>query len=272
MTHAADHSTSGAIIGGSLHKDGYVGVIRYAAEGRANVNITPSEARDLKRNGIAIGIVLEHEANWLLHTASVAGRVSGSREICRACGLPDGVIYMAADFDVTNGGPTAPGSPGDQNMHTVLASLLEAAAVIGDANVGFYGSKFAIDWLQRHAPWIKFYWQTEAWSHGQFNPTACLFQRAASAIVGGVQVDIDDVLKPSWGQRVQPVKPKPRPIPKVHPKIAAAAIAGAIVTGLQALLHAHGVGSWHPTPAESSAITLAAATLAGFLKNAPTTR
>ena len=216
-TFVADHSTAGAIIGGSLKKAGFTGVVRYAAAGRGNVNITPAEVKDLHANGLSVGVVLEHEANWLLNTPSVAARVAGSRDICRACGLPDGVIYLAADFDITNGGPTAPGSPGDKNMRTALASLAAAGRVIGFQNVGFYGSKFAVDWLLKNATWVKYFWQTEAWSHGELSPAAQLFQRAQSTNVAGVSVDIDVQLKPDWGQRhpqAQPAKPPAPPAPK----------------------------------------------------------
>ena len=212
MSLAGDHSTSGAIIGGSLRQAGFVGIVRYACEGRGDVNITPSEVKDLQANGIQIGIVCEHEADWLLRPG-VGGRVAGSREITRACGLPDGVTFLAADFDVTNGGPTAPGSRGDHNMQAVAVALTEAAGVLGRKNVGFYGSKFAIDWLLAHGWGDILFWQTEAWSMGQRSPHACLFQRAASTSVHGVAVDIDEVWKPSWGQRVAAPAPAPE-LPK----------------------------------------------------------
>lgn len=53
---------------------------------------------------------------------------------------------------------------------------------------------------------------------------------------------------------------------KPTPKVTAAAVAGVITTGLQALLHAHGLAHWNPTPVEASAITTTAAVLAGYLK------
>lgn len=210
-----DHSTNNnpTIIGGSLKREGFSGVIRYAAEGRENVNITSGEVHDLRDNGIEIGIVLEHEDNWLLIPNLVEERVLASREICRACGLPDGTIYMASDFDVTLGGPTRPGSPGDRNMQVVFESLQKAGNVIGRQNVGFYGSKFAIDWLVVKAPWITKYWQTEAWSMNEKNDHACLFQRAQTVTVAGVEVDVDEIWKSNWGQRDFFKTPEPRPRP-----------------------------------------------------------
>jgi hypothetical protein len=218
VTLIADHSTGRSstgrsiIIGGTLRRLGYEGVVRYACAGRANVSITPGEIADLKANGIPVAIVCEHEADWLLR-ANVAGRVSGSRDITRACHLDDGVTWCAADWDATLGGPTSPGSPGDKNMHGVHAGLKQAASVIGPSNVGFYGGYYAIDWLVRNAPWIQWHWQAEAWSHGNRHPKARIFQRAQSANVAGVQIDLNERLSASWGQRVHVTPPKPPPPP-----------------------------------------------------------
>jgi hypothetical protein len=208
-TLAGDHSTAGAIIGAALKQAGMgAGLIRYACGGRSDVNITAAEVADLRAHGVSVGIVLEHQADWLLSMDSVPSRVLASREVTRSVGLPDGVTYMAADWDCTNGGPVVPGGLGERNLRSILTSLQRAATVIGPDNVGFYGSKFAIDWLLIHAPWLRWYWQTEAWSQGERSQHACLYQRAQSVSVAGVVVDVDEVWKPQWGQRAHP-QPKP---------------------------------------------------------------
>lgn len=206
-----DHSTGGARIGGTLRAQGFHGIVRYAAEGRSDVNISRAEADDLKANGIPIGVVCEHSAQFLLGGFAVGvQRARGAESVARAAGLGSGVMYFAADWDCTNGGPTFPGSPGDQNMHEILNTLSGAASVIGRDNVGFYGSYFAIDWLVHNAPWIKWYWCTEAWSKGLVHPRANLYQRATSTNVAGVDCDIDVILTANWGQRTgKPVPPKP---------------------------------------------------------------
>ena len=215
-----DHSTGGAIIGGALRQAGFSGIIRYACEGRGDVNITPAEVRDIYNNGLELGIVLEHEANWLLRTDSIAARVNGSRAITRECNVPDGVLYLAADFDATNGGPTAPGSTGDQNMHTIAQSFKIAASIIGEENVGWYGSTFGIDWLLANLPWVRWFWQTEAWSRGIVHPKAHLFQRANSVSVNNVDIDLDPVLeagvREGWGARGAAIPTPPPPPPEVN--------------------------------------------------------
>lgn len=271
---AADHSTAGAIIGGTLKRDGFQGVVRYAAEGRGNVNITPAEIKDLAVNGIPVAIVCEHEADWLLHTDSVAGRVVGARDITRACGVPDGVVYLAADFDATLGGATSPGSQGDVNLLAIEKSLNVAAGILGRENVGFYGGYYAIDWLVQHG-WsdIK-HWQTAAWSHGLLHPNAVLYQRVNSQNVAGVQCDIDVVLHPSWGQRVAKKQRKPLPKPplppKPHIKITAAGISGALSVALLAYLNSKGAHLTHLTGQEQGVISLAAALVAGYITPAST--
>jgi hypothetical protein len=207
----ADHSTAGAIIGGSLRQAGFQGAVRYAAAGRGNVNITAAEYHDLQANGISVAIVCEHEAEWLI-APGITQRVKDSIAVARAAGIPDGVTYLACDFDVTNGGPTAPGSKGERQMQAVRASIV-AALPLGE--IGFYGSYYAIDWLENHGIHLPYYWQTAAWSHGQLHPKACLFQRAQSQHVAGVDVDINDILKPDWGARQKlPPPPTPKPTPK----------------------------------------------------------
>lgn len=67
----------------------------------------------------------------------------------------------------------------------------------------------------------------------------------------------------------KPPKPSRKPRkPAVHPKVAAAGVAGTLATAIQALLSAHGIGALHLTPAETSAVTTMITVLAGYLKSA----
>jgi len=205
-----DHSTGGARIGSALRAAGVSGVIRYAASGRADVNISPGEVRDLKDHGIAIGIVNEHSADYLLGGHSVGKqRAHEAQQIAHSCGLPEGVVYMAGDFDATNGGFTHRGSPGDVNMEKIGQALEGAAESVGKDHVGFYGSYFAIEWLVHHVPWIKYLWQTSAWSERLLHPSANIYQgdfklhQASFETVGGVSCDVDVALMADWGQRTQ---------------------------------------------------------------------
>lgn len=187
--------------GAVLRAHGYFNVIRYAAINRNDgVNITKPEADDYKANGIRIGIVNEYNADYMLH-ANGAACANGAKEVTEAAGLPDGPVFFAADFDATNNGPTFPGSPGDHNITVICNFLDQAAAAIGENNVGFYGSYFACLAVLRKLPWLKLYWQTEAWSHGLFFWEASIYQYAniPSGIPG---VDRDSTVNGYWGYRV----------------------------------------------------------------------
>lgn len=213
----ADHSTGGARIGSVLKSAAVRGVIRYAAAGRTSANITAGEVKDLKDHDIAIGIVNEHESDYLLGGHAVGKqRAREAQQIALDCGLPAGVVYMAGDFDATLGGLTHPGSTGEANMKKILAALEGAAESVGKDNVGFYGSYFAVDYLIHHAMWIKHYWQTSAWSAKLLHPTADMYQgnpvsrQPTSQTIGGVNCDTNVALVSDWGQRTQrPVNPHP---------------------------------------------------------------
>src|SRR4051812_42343473 len=49
-------------------------------------------------------------------------------------------------------------------------------------------------------------WQTKAWSHGEREPAAVLYQSVVvtpsdpGVVVGGISLDVDDVLAPDFGQ------------------------------------------------------------------------
>lgn len=194
MTRACDHSTGNARIGAQLKLAGYDGILRYAAYGRTDVNITPGEVSNLIDNGIEIGIVNEHEAAYLLGGYNVGHRCAiETRDITRQCGLPDGVIYFAGDSESLQASQT--------NMEVVRQAMMGAAAVVGNSNVGFYGSYYVIDYLVHYAPWIEWYWQTVAWSSGNVHPHAQILQLAEAATIGGVSIDIDEIRAANWGQR-----------------------------------------------------------------------
>lgn len=189
-----DHSTAGVAIGGALKAAGYVGVFRYAAEGRGDVNINRSEYDDLKAHGIEVAIVNEHSAAYLLGGYQVGhDRALGARQVCRDAGLPDGVIYMGGDSESLQ---TSQG-----NLAAVAAAMRGCGDAVGMDNAGYYGSYYVIDYLVNHEPWIRYYWQTVAWSSGHLHPRANAFQHAATATVGGVDLDLDDLLTQDWGQR-----------------------------------------------------------------------
>lgn len=204
-----DHSNGGVHIGAGLKAAGYVGVFRYAAAGRGDVNISRSEADNLKANGIQIGIVNEHSAGYLLGGYNTGhDKALGARDVCRAAGLPDGVIYMAGDTDTLQAN--------SKNLSLVAAAMRGAGDALSSEGgrrewAGYYGSYYVIDYLVHHEPWIKYFWQTVAWSNDHIHPRANALQHASVAYVGGVELDLDDLYTADWGQRgYRPTPPPPK--------------------------------------------------------------
>lgn len=194
MQKGCDHSTAHVAIGADLKRAGFVGVFRYAATDRDDVNISRGEADDLKAHGIEIAIVNEHSAAYLLGGYNTGHQTAlGARNVCREAGLEDGVIYMGGDSESLQ---TSQG-----NLAAVAAAMRGCGDAIGRENAGYYGSYYVIDYLVNHEPWIQWYWQTVAWSGGHFHPKRNAYQHASTATVGGVELDLDDLVTPNWGQR-----------------------------------------------------------------------
>jgi hypothetical protein len=59
-----------------------------------------------------------------------------------------------------------------------------------------------MDWLLHHVPWIKYYWQTLAWSMGLLHPARDIYQFASAVTYAGVQCDNDELVSLDWGQRL----------------------------------------------------------------------
>lgn len=186
--------------GALLRANGYGGVMRYAAEGRDDVNITAPEYADYTDHGVLVGIVCEFEADFMLRRNGVTC-ANGVMDVCRAAALPVGVTYYAGDFDATLGGYTFPGSPGDANVTQIAAFLNDAASIQTEELVGVYGSYFLCYALAQKLPWLKWFWQTEAWSQGMNYGPRVLFQYAdkPSGVIG---VDLDATSSTFWGQRI----------------------------------------------------------------------
>lgn len=217
--------------GSQLAAWGFSGVVRYACGGRPAVNITKGEADDLRANGLGIAITTEYESNWLLlDPALVKSRVQQAVDITRASGLPDGVIYLACDFDATLGGPPVSASALG-NMRALLNGLEAAATVLG-GNTGLYGGAYVIDYVAQHSL-IGHYWQTIGWSGGWLHPKAALYQDRVNRTLGNGSVDLNTVIG-NWAPRGS-VTPHYEP-PRVSVNVRA----------IQQAVHATADGVWGP--------------------------
>lgn len=178
---------------------GYAGVIRYLRkEGSSSVRpITKSEFDDMAARNLAVSLVYQHVSKSRITGGQAAGRHDAQWALARAkeLGIPDiPVIYFAADYDA----PTS-------DWTSIGQYMIGAASVIGKDKVGCYGKWALLNYLF-NGELISYGWQTYAWSPGHnkdpktYHPRAHLFQRLAQVNVGGIQCDVNDVLKPYYGQ------------------------------------------------------------------------
>lgn len=141
------------------------------------------------------------------YTRGYDGGVADAQTALRlhgAAGGPDSApIFFSVDEDI------------DVNTwkSTAVQWFRGINAVLGAQRTGIYGHAQACGWAISDAvigrstsaghQWA---WQTAAWSHGQREPAAVLYQGVVvsgsepGAVIGGVHVDVDDVLATDFGQ------------------------------------------------------------------------
>lgn len=199
-----------------IRNAGYAGVVNYVSTSRPGSSfgakpITRPYAEALTAAGLVIvsnyqygkpggtapsdftrgfpGGVADAHTAWQLHTA--------------AGGARNAPIFFSVDDDI------------DRNVwNTVALQWLRGInSVIGVQRTGVYGGINVCQWAaddgvigNSRTPGRRWAWQTRSWSHGQVDPAAVLYQRIVSTastpgpIVGGIEVDVNDVLAQDCGQ------------------------------------------------------------------------
>lgn len=186
---------------------GYGGVIRYAPHGSEAVQLTKAEVDALRAAGLQIAVVIQVGVKFVTEGyARGALEARRSVEITRACGLPDGDVYVAVDFDATLGGTPVSTTALDQ-MRRIAETFKGVASVVGQDHVRPYGGYHVLTWLYKELPWLKPGWQPQAWSQvgGQitYHPNIALKQHWPSIPMAGGTIDHNTVLMADWGQRVE---------------------------------------------------------------------
>lgn len=177
---------------------GYTFVCRYLTSGGPGLPgklLTPGEYAQLQATGIGVILNWETSADRMLggYDAGRADALSAAT-VARNLGVPsDRPIFFSADFDA---------SPAQQAA--IDAYLAGVASAIGLARTGVYGSYYVCKRCLDNgtATWV---WQTGAWSGGNIEPRAHLYQRIGFATVDGVQCDVNEARSlPDFGQHPQP--------------------------------------------------------------------
>jgi hypothetical protein len=176
-------------------------------------NITRAEADALTGAGIAVFLAFEYAADAVTKGAA-QGRADGRLAITQlaALGAPAGMtVYFAVDFDIPDYAPRLPDTP--PNAAAKLgpaADYFRAITTLGGrtCRVGIYGGYYACK-RTLDAGLAVMAWQTVAWSGGQRDPRAVLYQLAGSAPLAGADVNIHESTAPDFGQWPRPKGAQP---------------------------------------------------------------
>lgn len=163
-----------------------------------------AEAEELRAAGMPILCNFESTADRMKGGAA-AGQADAGEALqhLAALGAPAGVtVWFSADWDV---------QPGE--VPAVLAYLQAAAGVLGSkSRTGLYGGLRVVSAAADAGYGI---WQTIAWSGGKWNLRAAMRQTGAEQTVGGVQVDVNEVINlaalGAWGGPALAPTPIPTP-------------------------------------------------------------
>jgi hypothetical protein len=195
---------------------GYAGVVNYVSESRPGANF---EAKPLTR-GYADAL---RAAGLHIVSNFQYGKPGGTAPSDLTRGFDGGVAdaHAALGLHVAAGGSdSAPiffSVDDDINIDTwnnlAVNWFRGITSVLGAQRTGIYGHAQACRWAINdgvigHSStaghlWA---WQTRAWSHGQREPAAVLYQEVVNSpstpgpLLGGIHIDVDEVLATDYGQ------------------------------------------------------------------------
>jgi hypothetical protein len=195
---------------------GYAGAVVYVSESRPGANfdfkpVTRDYADALRANGLHVVSNFQYgKPGWPTpsdYTRGYDGGVADAQTALRlhaAAGGPDSApIFFSIDEDIAADAWKTLALPWFQGINSVL----------GAGRTGIYGSARACAWAiaadvigRSSSPGYRWAWQPRAWSGGDREPSAVLFQTVVftasspGALIGGIHVDEDDVLAADFGQ------------------------------------------------------------------------
>ncbi|MDD4868288.1 MAG: DUF1906 domain-containing protein [Mycobacterium sp.] len=195
---------------------GYAGVVNYVSESRPGADfgakpLIREYADALRAAGLQIVSNYQYgKPGWPTPSDYTRGFDGGVADAHTAMGLhaaaggPDSApIFFSVDDDIDS-----------STWNDVAVNWFRGInSVLGVHRTGVYGSCQVCRWAIRDdvvgnssTAGHRWVWQTKAWSHGQREPMAVLYQAVVnspsnpSPLLGGINVDIDDVLAPDYGQ------------------------------------------------------------------------
>lgn len=155
-----------------------------------------TEARDLSTNGLKIVSCYQFgkgdSADWLGGAGAGVKHAERGMQLHAAAGGPaTAPIYASIDDDPSY----------DQYKQLIAPYLRSWESVVGHQRTGVYANSKTIDWAL-HDGLGSYFWQHNWGSPKGFaHPAASLHQvEIDKRSVGGVGVDINEILKPEFGQ------------------------------------------------------------------------
>ena len=192
---------AGVISAADLRASGAMGAIRYVSDRRPGGDwmkgkpIQLPEARELYQNRLKIVSCYQFgkqdSADWL------GGQAAGVQHAQRGWQLhvAAGGSYAAPIYASIDDDPTP-----DQYRQLVAPYLRGWESVLGHQRVGVYANAPTIEWARQDGLGA-YYWQHNWGSKGVVHPAAHLHQvEIDKRSVGGVGVDVNQILKPNFGQ------------------------------------------------------------------------
>jgi hypothetical protein len=193
---------AGVIPAGQIKAAGAVGAIRYVSDRRPGgawmlgKPIQLAEARDLHGGGLKIVSCYQFgkgsTSDWVGGAAAGMQHAKRGLELHTAAGGPAGApIYASIDDD-----PSL-----EQYKNQIVPYLRSWESVVGHQRTGVYANSKTIEWAL-HDGLGAYFWQHNWGSpKGYAHPAAHLHQvEIDKRTVGGVGVDINEILKPEFGQ------------------------------------------------------------------------
>jgi hypothetical protein len=195
---------------------GYDGALVYVSELRPGATfdfkpVTREYADGLRALGLHVVSCYQFgKPGWPTpsdYTRGYDGGVADAQTALRlhaAAGGPDSApIFFSVDEDINS----------DTWNNVAVQWFRGINSVLGVDRTGIYGSRRTCGWAIRDGvigssttPGHRWAWQTIAWSHGEREPAAVLYQRVVvsgsdpGALIGDFHVDVDDVLAADFGQ------------------------------------------------------------------------
>lgn len=193
---------AGVIPANEIKAAGAAGAIRYVSDRRPGGSwmlgkpIQLAEARDLYQNGLKIVSCYQYgkqdTADWLGGQNAGLTHAKRGLELHTAAGGPAGApIYASIDDDPSY----------EQYKQQVAPYLRGWESVLGHQRVGVYANSKTIDWALQDGLGSYFWQHNWGSPHGYTHPAANLHQvEIDKRSVGGVGVDINNIVKPQFGQ------------------------------------------------------------------------